>query len=91
VRRGNLQRLGREIINKVDKFLKKLDTFESTSKGLGFKGEDPKIFRKRKPKECYCGNHSCGKEIFFYEKNKRLYYRKRIQKYVIRQKEVDSK
>lgn len=37
------------------------------------KGEDPKIFRKRKPKTCYCGNHSCGKDIFFYEKNRRLH------------------
>ena len=39
-------------------------------------GIDKNIFRrsmKNIEKGCYCGNHSCGKEIFFYEKNRRLY------------------
>jgi hypothetical protein len=37
-------------------------------------------------KACYCGNHSKGKETFFYKKNKMLYYRKRIQKHKINEK-----
>jgi len=54
-----------------------------TSRGLGTgsRGEDPKIFRKRKPKPCYCGNHSCGKEIFFYEKNRRLLSIRLLRRY----------
>jgi len=50
----------------------------------GNRGEDPMIIRPRKPKMCYCGNHSCGKEIFFYEKNRRLHDRRKIKRFFLR-------
>lgn len=62
--------------------LRNLDWRWHTKKGLGTgsKGEDPNMFRKRKTKTCYCGNHSCGKDIFFYEKNRRLHSYRLLKK-----------
>lgn len=47
-------------MKKVERFLEKLDRWQPTGKmNWGFaRGEDPKVFRKRKQKSCYCGGHS---------------------------------
>lgn len=38
------------------------------------KGFEYKVIRQSaQHKGCMCGNHSCGKEIFFYKKNRILY------------------
>jgi len=71
----------------VNKFLKKLDRIQATSKIHGDRGsEDVKIFRKRKTKSCYCGWHSQGKETFnpeqskYWKKNLRLYWTRLLKK-----------
>lgn len=50
----------------IKKYLEKLDRWQPTGKmSAGYikcNGEDPKIFRKRKQKSCFCGWHSCGKK-----------------------------
>ena len=75
----------------TNKFLKKLDRKQSTDKvGNSRRSEDTRIFRKRKTKSCYCGWHSQGKETFnpdqteYWRKNKRMYWRKLIRKYIMR-------
>lgn len=73
----------------VEKFLKKLDREQfTTAKGTPFgNSEDPKIFRKRKVKSCYCGWHSQGKETFnpeqskHWKKNLKIYWRRLLKKY----------
>lgn len=72
----------------TDKFLKKLDRQQSTSKmNWGYAhGEDPKIFRKRNLRSCYCGGHSHGKETFnpdqtkYWKKNLKMHWRRLLKK-----------
>ena len=77
--------------DKVIRFLKKLDTWQPSSKQEG-NGEDHKIFRRRKSKRCYCGWHSQGKETFnpdqtkYWKKNKWLFWRRILKKYIVREK-----
>jgi len=71
----------------VDKFIKKFDRFQATSKmGNSYRREDWRIFRKRKTKHCYCGWHSQGKETFnpkqskYWKKNLKMYWRRLLKK-----------
>jgi len=84
--------------DKVSRFLKKLDRKQSTDKlWNSYKGEDPKIFRKRKTKSCYCGWHSQGKETFnpdqtkHWKKNKYMFWRRLLKAYRIKEKEKHEK
>ena len=72
----------------AEKFNKKLDRKQSTDKYWNSRnGEDPKIFRKRKTKSCYCGWHSQGKESFnpeqtkYWKKNMKMYWTRLLKKW----------
>ena len=56
------------------------------------KSESKDIFRKRKPKKCYCGWHSQGKESFnpeqtkYWKKNLHMYWRRMLRRFRIKHK-----
>lgn len=61
----------------------------SRSEGLGDNKFLDYVIRPSKNRfGCHCGNHSMGKEIFFYEKNRRLYGIRLLRRAKNRKKDI---